>query len=46
VNWAIQEKNYSQRRACALVGMAAKTYRYASKRADDSAIRERLRALA
>src|SRR5687767_4864916 len=39
VDWAIQEKSYSQRRACALVGMAAKTYRYAAQRADDSAIR-------
>jgi putative transposase len=46
VDWAIHEKNYSQRRACALVGMAAKTYRYAAQRANDSAIRERLRALA
>lgn len=46
MDWAIQEKNYSQRRACALVGIAPKAYRYAPKRADDKAIRERLRALA
>ena len=44
--WAIAEKSYSQRRACALVGIAAKTYRYVSKRGDDVALRERLRALA
>jgi hypothetical protein len=46
VDWAIQENTYSQRRARALVGMAPKTYRYAPKRADDKAIRERLRTLA
>lgn len=44
--WAIAEKSYSQRRACALVGIAPKTYRYVSKRGDDVALRERLRALA
>ena len=44
--WAIAEKSYSQRRACALVGIAAKTYRYVSKRGDDVVLRERLRALA
>lgn len=46
MDWAIQEKSYSQRRACALLGMAAKTYRYAPRRTDDSAIRDRLRTLA
>ena len=44
--WAMAEKSYSQRRACALVGIAPKTYRYVSKRGDDVALRERLRALA
>ena len=44
--WAIEEKSYSQARACALVGLAAKTYRYASKRESDEAIRKRLRELA
>ena len=39
-------KDYSQRRACWLVGIDPKTYRYASRRPDDRAIRERLRALA
>ena len=32
VTWAIREKNYSQRRACGLVGLHPKTYRYATKR--------------
>lgn len=44
--WAITEKGYSQRRACGLVGMEPKTYRYASKRPDDGALRERLKGLA
>ena len=29
VTWAIKEKSYSQRRACALVGLHPRTYRYA-----------------
>ena len=28
MTWAIDEKGYSQRRACALVGIAPKTHRY------------------
>jgi hypothetical protein len=32
VTWAIREKGYSQRRACGLVGLRPKAYRYASKR--------------
>jgi hypothetical protein len=36
VSWAIEQKGYSQRGACRLVGMHAKTYRYCSRRADDS----------
>jgi putative transposase len=39
-------KEYSQRRACRLVGLAPKTYRYASKRSNDEPIRQRLRELA
>ena len=27
MSWAMTERDYSQRRACALVGMAPKTYR-------------------
>jgi putative transposase len=45
VSWAIKEKSYSQRRACALVGMAPKVYRHQPKRLDDSRLRERLKAL-
>jgi putative transposase len=33
VTWAIEEKCYSQRRACGLVGLDPKTFRYASRRA-------------
>jgi putative transposase len=46
VNWAIQEKSCSQRRACRLIGLAPKTYRYASRRPDDAELRARLIALA
>jgi hypothetical protein len=46
VTWAIEEKSYSQRRACALVGLHPRTYRYASTRPDDTALRAKLRDLA
>ena len=46
MGWAIREKSYSQRRACALVGMAPKVYRHQHKRPDDTGLRERLKALA
>jgi len=46
VDWAVTEKGYSQRRACRLVGMDQKSFRYASTRADDGDIRKRLRELA
>jgi putative transposase len=46
VTWAIDEKGYSQRRACGLIGMEPKTYRYASSRDDDVGLRQRLRELA
>ena len=39
VTWAIDEKGYSQRRACRLIGIEPKTYRYASSRGDDAAVR-------
>ena len=29
MTWAIEEKSYSQRRACGLIGLDPKTYRYA-----------------
>ena len=44
--WAIEEKGYSQRCVCGLVGMEPKTFRYASRRPDDTEIRQRLRTLA
>ena len=46
MSWAIQEKSYTQRRACRLVGLEPKTYRYASTRPDDGALRQRLKELA
>lgn len=46
MTWAIEEKGYSQRRACGLIGIEPKTYRYASTRGDDAALRQRLRDLA
>ena len=46
MSWAIREKDYSQRKACALVGMEPKTFRYTSTRPDDEPIRSRLRELA
>ena len=46
MTWAIREKGYSQRRACGLVGLHPKTYRYASKRTGDEELRARLRELA
>jgi putative transposase len=46
VTWAIDQKGYSQRRACKLVGLQPKTYRYASTRPDDGALRARLKELA
>jgi putative transposase len=46
VNWAIEEKSYSQRRACGLVGIAPKTFRYVSTRPDDADLRGRLKELA
>ena len=41
VTWAIDQKGYSQRRACALIGIAPKTYRYVTSRGDDSEFRAR-----
>jgi putative transposase len=46
VNWAITDEGYSQRRACSLVGLDRKTYRYASRRPADEATRKHLRELA
>jgi hypothetical protein len=46
VNWAIEDKGYSQRRACGLVGIEPRVYRYQPTRPDDAALRQRLRELA
>ena len=46
MTWAVSEKSYSQRRACDLVGLQPKTYRYASTRSDDEALRTKLKELA
>jgi putative transposase len=45
VGWAIK-KNYSQRRACRLIGLAPKVFRYGTLRSDDGVLRTRLFALA
>ncbi len=46
MKWAIKEKGYSQRRACGLIGLEPKTYRYASTCGGNAAVRVRLRSLA
>ena len=46
MTWAIEQRSYSQRRACGLVGLASKTYRYRPRRSDDAGLRQRLRELA
>lgn len=46
MSWAIETRDYSQRRACRLAGLAPKVYRYRSCRDDDGALRARLRCLA
>ena len=46
MTWAVREKGYSQRRACRLVGLYPKTYRYVTKRSGDEELRQRLREIA
>jgi putative transposase len=46
VNWAIEERGVSQRRACGLVGIDLRVYRYRSKRPDDAGLSRRLREMA
>lgn len=46
MTWAMTEKDYSQRRACALAGIDPRVYRYRSTRPDDAGVRTRMRALA
>jgi putative transposase len=46
MNWAIHDRGYSQRRACGLVGINPRVYRYRPTRPDDADLRQRLRELA
>jgi putative transposase len=46
VNRLIEQHGLSQRRACRLVGIDHSIWRYQPRRADDSALRQRLRELA
>lgn len=46
MSWAIKEKHCSQRRACALAGIAPMTCRCVSGRPDDTLLRSRLREMA
>ena len=46
MTWAIEEKEYSQRRACGLVGIAPKSYRYKPQRGHDGELRKRMREIA
>ena len=46
MDWAINERGHSQRRACGLVGMEPRVYRHRSTRPGDWDLRGRLRELA
>jgi putative transposase len=46
VNRLIEQHGLSQRRACRLVGISHSTLRYQRRRANDEAVRKRLRELA
>jgi putative transposase len=46
VDWAMTEKSYSQRRACALAGIDPRVYRRRSKRPADTELRARMKELA
>ena len=43
--WAMKEKRYSQKRACALAGIDPRVYRRTSKRPADTDLRDRLKEL-
>ena len=45
MSWSITEKGYSQRRACGLVGIDPRVYRYRSTEPDDTKLRKRLKEL-
>ena len=44
MSWAVEEKGYSQSRACGLVGIDPRVCRYRSTRQDDAELRESGRA--
>ena len=46
MDWAMTERGHSQRRACSLVGIDPRVYRYRSSRPYDGELRQRLRELA
>lgn len=46
MTWAINEKSYSQARACGLLGFHTRTFRRKPKPRDDGVLRTRLKALA
>ena len=46
MDWAMKEKSYSQRRACALAGIDPRVYRRTSKRPADTELRARMKELA
>lgn len=46
MTWAINEKSYSQARACGLVGMYTRTFRRKPQLKNDGVLRTRLKALA
>ena len=46
MDWAMKEKSYSQRRACALAGIDPRVYRRRSKRPADTELRARMKELA
>ena len=46
MDWAMKEKSYSQRRACALAGIDPRVYRRRSKRPADMELRARIKELA
>ena len=45
MSWAVIENGYSQRRACALVGIDTRVYRHHSMPGGDETLRRRLREL-
>ena len=45
MEWASKDKSYSERRACSLVGIDPRVYRYRTTRPDDTVIRRRLHIL-